>query len=108
MCFPTPLPRSRLFRVEPRNRTYSWAGLKVLKGIIQLPVTHHIPLGAPQVQAVASEDQGRTRRFDRVNQTLGSRMNREVHVRIWGRPEVRILRRLGNSTHSGTPGAMAQ
>src|SRR5215472_16436883 len=61
MCFPTPLPRSRLFHVEPRNRTYSWASLKVLKGVIQPPVTHHIPLGAPRVQAVASEDQGGTR-----------------------------------------------
>src|SRR5262245_44352354 len=67
------------------------------------------PLGAPQVQAAASQDQGGTRlvraalpcksdsprslaamSWQRPN--IGSRMNREVHVRFWERPGVKVLR----------------
>ena len=32
---------------------------------------------------------------------IGSRMNREVHVRIWERPEVRVLRATRHEDHPG-------
>src|SRR6476661_1956456 len=67
------------------------------------------PLGAPEVQAVASQDQRGARlvcaaspcpsnslrslaamSWQRPN--IGSRMNREVHVRVWERAEVKFLR----------------
>jgi integrase/recombinase XerD len=66
-------------------------------------------MGTPQVQAVARSDQGRKRLarpappseskafcplvvmpWQRPNN--GSRMNREIHVRFWERPEVKVLR----------------
>ena len=67
------------------------------------------PLGAPQVQAAASQDQRGARlvcsaspcqsnalrslaamSWQRPN--IGSRVNREVHARFWERPEVKSLR----------------
>ena len=67
------------------------------------------PLGAPQVQADASPDQGRERlvRPDTPGQpntlcsldvmswqrpNIGSRVTREGHARFWERPEVKFLR----------------